>query len=121
MAAALIAKPVLSTTATASVVALLRQRFGERVTTATAILEQHGKDESYHAAFPPDAVFFAETTEEVRDAVLQATNDSGIMTRPSWTLMHRLKPYQACPRAPLPVSEDLEQQIINIPSSAFLV
>jgi D-lactate dehydrogenase (cytochrome) len=70
MAAALIAKPVLSSTATASVVALLRQRFGERVTTATAILEQHGKDESYHAAFPPDAVFFAETTEEVRDAVL---------------------------------------------------
>jgi D-lactate dehydrogenase (cytochrome) len=70
MAAAVTAQPVLSTGATSVVVELLRQRFGERVTTATAIREQHGRDESYHPAFPPDAVFFAETTEEVQAAVL---------------------------------------------------
>lgn len=70
MAAAVTAQPVLSTGATSAVVELLRQRFGDRVTTATAIREQHGRDESYHPAFPPDAVFFAETTEEVQAAVL---------------------------------------------------
>jgi D-lactate dehydrogenase (cytochrome) len=70
MAAAVTAQPILSTSATSTVVELLRQRFGDRVTTATAIREQHGRDESYHPAFPPDAVFFAETTEEVQAAVL---------------------------------------------------
>jgi len=74
-----------------------------------------------HSNYWLQTIMLSKPDVEVRDAVLQATNDSGIMTRPSWTLMHRLKPYQACPRAPLPVSEDLEQQIINIPSSAFLV
>jgi len=70
MAAAVTAQPVLSTGATSAVVELLRQRFGDQITTATAIREQHGRDESYHPAFPPDAVFFAETTEEVQAAVM---------------------------------------------------
>jgi aminotransferase in exopolysaccharide biosynthesis len=55
-----------------------------------------------------------------RDAVLTATNDAGLMTRPVWNLMHRLKPFQDCPRAPLSVAESLEIRLINIPSSAFL-
>ena len=57
---------------------------------------------------------------EQRDAVLAVTNDAGLMTRPVWNLMHRLRPFQDCPRAPLAVSESLEQRVINIPSSAFL-
>jgi perosamine synthetase len=55
-----------------------------------------------------------------RDKVLAATNDAGLMTRPIWTLMHRLTPYRNCPRAPLPVAESLEQRVINIPSSAYI-
>lgn len=55
-----------------------------------------------------------------RDAVLAATNDAGLMTRPVWSLMHRLKPFQDCPRAPLALAESLERRIVNIPSSAFL-
>jgi perosamine synthetase len=55
-----------------------------------------------------------------RDAILQATNDAGLMTRPAWRLMHRLAPYKECPRAPLPVAESLEQRIVNLPSSAGL-
>lgn len=74
-----------------------------------------------HSNYWLQTIMLSTPDPELREAVLQATNDAGIMTRPSWTLMHRLKPYQHCPRAPLPVSEDLEQQIINIPSSAFLV
>ena len=55
-----------------------------------------------------------------RDAVLAATNDAGLMTRPVWTLMHRLGPYETAPRGPLPVAESLDRRIVNIPSSAGL-
>jgi D-lactate dehydrogenase (cytochrome) len=48
---------------------LLRQRFGERLSTAAAVREQHGKDESYHTPAPPDAVVFARSTEEVAEVV----------------------------------------------------
>ena len=55
-----------------------------------------------------------------RDAILAATNDEGLMTRPIWTLMHRLTPYASCPRMELPVAESLERRVINIPSSPHL-
>lgn len=48
----------------------LRERFGDRISTNRAIREQHGRGESYHAGMPPQAVFFAESTEEVREAVI---------------------------------------------------
>jgi len=54
------------------------------------------------------------------DNILSATNDDGLMTRPLWTLMHKLPMYSKFPRAPLPVSESLSSRIINIPSSYFL-
>ncbi|ALJ34653.1 FAD-binding protein [Azospirillum brasilense] len=38
---------------------------GDRFTTAAAVREHHGKDESYHPNFPPDGVAFAASTEEV--------------------------------------------------------
>ncbi|MSO77044.1 MAG: FAD-binding protein [Alphaproteobacteria bacterium] len=47
----------------------LRQRFGDRLSTAPAILEAHGRDESFHAPHAPDAVAFVLTTEEVRTVV----------------------------------------------------
>jgi D-lactate dehydrogenase (cytochrome) len=49
----------------AILLATLRQRLGERLSTSAAICEQHGKDESYHAPHAPDAVAFAQDTEEV--------------------------------------------------------
>jgi predicted outer membrane repeat protein len=55
-----------------------------------------------------------------RDAILEATNDAGLMTRPVWKLLHTLVPYQDFPRAPLPVAESLEKNLINLPSSAGL-
>jgi len=57
---------------------------------------------------------------EQRDAVLAATNDAGLMTRPIWALMNRLPMYANAPRAPLQVAESLEQRVINIPSSSGL-
>ena len=55
-----------------------------------------------------------------RDHVLEATNDAECMTRPAWTLMHRLPAFHASPRMPLPVAEALSDRIVNIPSSAQL-
>jgi len=57
---------------------------------------------------------------EQRDEVLRLTNEQGIMTRPLWTLMHRLPMYAQCPRADLSTAEALEQRLVSIPSSAFL-
>jgi D-lactate dehydrogenase (cytochrome) len=49
--------------------ASLQQRLGDRLSTSAAVCAQHGKDESYHAPHAPDAVAFAQTTEEVADIV----------------------------------------------------
>jgi len=43
----------------------LRALLGARLSTSQAVREHHGKDASYHAMEAPDAVAFAETTEEV--------------------------------------------------------
>jgi len=43
----------------------LRERFGDRLSTAAAVREHHGRDESPYAAMPPDAVVYATSTEEV--------------------------------------------------------
>lgn len=55
-----------------------------------------------------------------RDELLEKTNKEGIMTRPAWTLMHKLPAFQHCPKMDLSVAEDLEKSLVNIPSSAFL-
>src|SRR5712671_6184026 len=49
--------------------ASLQQRLGDRLSTSAAVCAQHGKDESYHAPHAPDAVAFAQSTEEVADIV----------------------------------------------------
>jgi D-lactate dehydrogenase (cytochrome) len=43
----------------------LRALLGDRLSTADAVREQHGHGESNHLAYPPDAVCFAESTDEV--------------------------------------------------------
>jgi len=50
-------------------IAELKAMLGERLSTAHAVREQHGKDISYHEAPLPDAVVFAESAEEVQKIV----------------------------------------------------
>ncbi|MEW5707379.1 MAG: FAD-linked oxidase C-terminal domain-containing protein [Pseudomonadota bacterium] len=47
----------------------LRALVSNRLSTSAAVRAHHGKDESYHAPRPPDAVVFPESTEEVRAIV----------------------------------------------------
>lgn len=55
-----------------------------------------------------------------RDDLLALTHENGILTRPAWTLMHRLPMYKDCPHMDLSEAEKLERRIISLPSSAFL-
>jgi D-lactate dehydrogenase (cytochrome) len=43
----------------------LEARFGAALTTGAAALDHHGKDESWHANAPPDAVVYPASTEDV--------------------------------------------------------
>ncbi|MDA8094282.1 MAG: LegC family aminotransferase [Betaproteobacteria bacterium] len=69
-----------------------------------------------------NALILEPGNERFRDGLLDATNEAGIMTRPAWTLMHRLEMYEACPKmSDLGIAESIERRLINIPSSASLV
>jgi D-lactate dehydrogenase (cytochrome) len=50
----------------------LKTRFGARCSTALPVREQHGRDESPFDVPPPEAVVFAESTQDVADAVALA-------------------------------------------------
>lgn len=96
--------------------------------------------ESFMAAFEsiPGAVIFKESnfsrsnywlnvlilnsdSSHLRDELIEASNAEGVMTRPAWNLLHRLKMFESCPRMDLSISEDLERRIINIPSGVGVV
>ena len=51
----------------------LRARFGERCSTASAVREQHGRDESTYPVTPPDAVVFCESSDDVAAVVTLAS------------------------------------------------
>jgi D-lactate dehydrogenase (cytochrome) len=56
----------------AAMLRALQQRFGERCSTALAVREQHGRDESPFDVPPPDAVVYCESTDEVAAVVALA-------------------------------------------------
>ena len=55
-----------------------------------------------------------------RDAVLAATNNAGLMTRPAWVLMNELTQFSNMPSMDLSGARSLYERVINIPSSAYL-
>lgn len=67
-----------------------------------------------------NALLLDEVHAARRDDVLAATNDSGLMTRPAWTLMSKLPMFCDSPKMDLTTAESLERRLINIPSSPFL-
>lgn len=59
----------------------LRARFGERCSTALAVRQQHGRDESPFDVDPPDCVVYAQSNEEVA-AVLTLAQQHGVPVIP---------------------------------------
>ena len=55
--------------------------------------------------------------KETRDKFLEYSNSNGVMTRPAWALMTRLVMFKDCLRGNLNNSLNLEDRIVNIPSS----
>jgi perosamine synthetase len=76
--------------------------------------------EGCHSNYWLQAIVLDAELAAERDVILAATNDVGVMTRPSWALMHYMPHFAACPRMSMPVAESLEARLINIPSSAQL-
>ena len=58
-------------------------------------------------------------SREHRDALLRATNDQGVMTRPIWTLMNHLPMFAHCRSGTLTNAEWLEARVVNLPSSVL--
>jgi aminotransferase in exopolysaccharide biosynthesis len=58
-------------------------------------------------------------SSEQRDAILKATNDAGVMTRPIWALMTRLPAHANALSGPLDNSHWLEDRVVNLPSSVL--
>src|SRR5687767_4342818 len=56
-------------TAAQATIAELQGALGDRVSVAAATREQHGQDEGWHEGATPDAVLFAESTDDVIAAV----------------------------------------------------
>ncbi len=62
-----------------------------------------------------NAIILPNKTE--RDRFLNETNDSGIMTRPVWTLLNHLTMYQNAITCDLSNSEWIADRLVNLPSS----
>ncbi|MDO9146996.1 MAG: FAD-linked oxidase C-terminal domain-containing protein [Hydrogenophaga sp.] len=58
----------------AELMSALQTRFGAQCSTAMAVREQHGRDESVYDVPPPAAVVFAQSTQDVADAVKLAAS-----------------------------------------------
>ncbi|MFY8103402.1 MAG: FAD-binding oxidoreductase [Ramlibacter sp.] len=65
--------PVTPREVPAALIEALKARFGAQCSTALAVREQHGRDESPFSVPPPAAVVFAESTQDVADAVALAS------------------------------------------------
>jgi len=65
-----------------------------------------------------NAILLADRTE--RDAFLTYTNDHGIMTRPAWTLLSSLPMLRHCLTDGGTNAQDIEDRLVNIPSSVRL-
>jgi perosamine synthetase len=67
-----------------------------------------------------NAIVLDARQEAQRDDLLAALNDANFMSRPVWTLMHKLPMYAACPRSDLTLAEQMQARVINLPSSPKL-
>jgi len=57
---------------------------------------------------------------EERDSFLEYTNSNGVMTRPIWHLLSKLKMFERCQHGELTQSEWFEDRVVNVPSGVRL-
>jgi aminotransferase in exopolysaccharide biosynthesis len=66
-------------------------------------------------------ILMDESAKDQKKEILEITISVGLMTRPVWTLLHKLEPYNDTPRSTLQVAESIASKIINLPSSAGIL
>ncbi len=64
-----------------------------------------------------NAILFKNRNE--RDAFLEYSNNSGVMTRPIWNLLHQLPMFTNCINDGLDTSINIEARLVNLPSSVI--
>jgi perosamine synthetase len=67
-----------------------------------------------------NAIRLDEKHTVARNAILEHSIETGMMTRPTWTPLNRLPMYQDCTVSNLETTEALYDSIVNIPSGAGL-
>ena len=55
-----------------------------------------------------------------RDLFLEETTEAGIMTRPVWKLLNKLKMYQHCQAENIIIANWMEDRVVNLPSSVTI-
>ena len=83
---------------------------------ARFVFEPEGTSSNYWLC----AVQLDEPSLEVRDQLLQACHDAGILTRPMWNLLHTQRMYQDAPAADLETATALHASLICLPSTPKL-
>ena len=83
---------------------------------ARFVFEPEGTSSNYWLC----AVQLDEPSLEVRDQLLQACHDAGILARPMWNLLHTQRMYQCAPAADLETATALHASLICLPSTPKL-
>jgi len=100
-----------------------KRRLFQRYQAAFAGIEGAGivpEPEGCQSNYWLQTLLLAPAKADQQEAILAASNDTGLMTRPAWTLMNRLLPYRDCPAMDLTCAASLATRLINVPSSAHL-
>jgi len=67
-----------------------------------------------------NAILLKPEYAEMRDEILIATHENGILTRPVWDIMYTLPMFADCPKMDCKIAESISARLINIPSSVNL-
>ncbi len=81
----------------------------------TAYAEFVSESEDASANYWLNTIIFP--NKEERNIFLTEANNNGVMSRPAWTLMHKLPMFTDCQHDTLEVSQWVEDRLVNIPSS----
>ena len=66
------------------------------------------------------AISLPDGIKDSKDELISGCVDAGVSVRPLWKPLNRLTPYLSHPSAATPVTADLYERVVCLPSSAFL-
>lgn len=79
-----------------------------------------GEPENTTSNYWLNAMVLAPELASHHDQIIQKLHGAGIMVRPIWEPLHTLPMFKNAPRMELPVTNDLAQRVINLPSTPKL-